>query len=73
MFNKTPKQIEACEMLNKHKHVLLVGGGRSGKTSIILRQIIIRALKTPSKHLIVRHHFSSVKKAMALETLPKVL
>lgn len=72
MFEKTQKQIEACHILNTHKHALLVGGGRSGKTTIAVRNIIIRALKVESRHLIARLHFNSVKKAIGLETFPKV-
>jgi len=73
IFEKTPKQREACEVLNSHRHVLLVGGGRSTKTTIICRNIVLRALKMPSRHLINRACFNHAKASIWYDTMPKVL
>lgn len=73
-FKKTEKQCEAVELMaGKSRHVMLYGGSRSGKTFAILRQIVIRACKTKSKHLIVRLNFNHAKRSIWLDTLPKVL
>ncbi|TXH09389.1 MAG: hypothetical protein E6R04_08105 [Spirochaetes bacterium] len=72
-FIKTDKQKEAVrKMSGTAKEVMLFGGSRSGKTAIIVRQIIIRACKTKSKHLIVRLNFNHAKRSIWLDTLPKV-
>jgi PBSX family phage terminase large subunit len=73
-FIKTEKQKEAVrKMSGDAKEIMLFGGSRSGKTAIIVRQIIIRACKTKSKHLIVRLNFNHAKRSIWLDTLPKVL
>jgi PBSX family phage terminase large subunit len=51
----------------------MVGGSRSGKTFIIIRSIIIRALKEPSRHLIARLRFNHVKTSIWYDTFPKVM
>ena len=71
-FKKTPKQVEACEGLNNHTHTLLYGGSRSGKTTIIVRNVILRALKKPSRHLIARYRFNHAKQSLWYDTIPKV-
>jgi phage terminase large subunit-like protein len=54
--------------------IMLFGGGRSGKTALIIRNIIMRALKAPlSRHLVVRFRFNHVKSSIILDTFPKVL
>lgn len=73
-FKKTIKQAEATELMaGPAKHVMCYGGSRSGKTAIIVRNILIRAAKTPSRHISLRHTFNSVKTSIFLDTLPKVL
>lgn len=72
-FVKHDKQIEACEILNNYEHALLVGGSRSGKTFIAIRNMILRGLKTPSTHLIVRLHFNDVHRAIYHKTFPDVV
>ena len=52
---------------------MLYGGSRSGKTFILIYSLIIRACKAKSRHCILRLTFSAVKKAVWLDTLPKVL
>lgn len=71
-FVKTPKQVEAIEVLNNHTYSLLYGGGRSGKSFIILRNIFLRAIKCKSTHLAVRLRFNHIKASIWLQTMPKV-
>jgi len=71
---KTAKQHEAIALLQGDaRHVMLYGGSRSGKTFILLYALIVRALKTKSRHLILRLHFNHVKTSIWHDTLPKVL
>lgn len=70
----TPKQDEARDVLNgQSKHVLLFGGSRSGKTYVIIRNLILRSLKTKSRHAILRKHFNHVKQSIWFDTFPKVI
>lgn len=71
----TPKQDEARDILNgPAKHVLLDGGSRSGKSVLIVRNLILRALKAKgSRHAILRFRFNHVKESIALDTFPKVM
>ena len=71
-FRKTDKQRQACETLNSCEHALLFGGSRSGKTFIIVRNIILRAIKVPSRHLITRLRFNHAKTSLWYDTIPKV-
>lgn len=75
MFQKTKTQIKACELfLTDCKEFLLVGGSRSGKSFIIVRSIVLIALKYPgSRHLIARFRFNAVKNSIWSDTLKKVL
>jgi PBSX family phage terminase large subunit len=73
VFSKTLKQREAIPILAKHKYAALYGGSRSGKTFIIIYALIVRAAKVKSRHAIIRKTFNSVKRAIWLDTLPKVL
>lgn len=72
-FIKTAKQIEACDVINNHVHGLVYGGSRSGKTTIITRNIILRALKKKSRHLMVRFRFNHAKTSLWYDTIPKVM
>ena len=73
IFSKTLKQAEACKLMRDSKHTMLFGGSRSGKTFIIIRQIILRALKKTSSHLIVRHRFNHAKTSIVMDTFPDVM
>jgi hypothetical protein len=75
MFQKTKIQAKACELfLTRCKEFLLVGGSRSGKSFIIVRSIILIALKYPeSRHLIARFRFNAVKNSIWADTMKKVL
>lgn len=72
-FKKTPKQKEATKLLAVVKYALLFGGSRSGKTFIAVRNIMIRAAKVKSRHLICRFRFNSVKTSIGMDTIPKVM
>lgn len=74
-FTKTAKQVEAVRLMGEGpKYTLLYGGSRSGKSFIIIRQIIIRALKAPgSRHLVVRFAFNHAKQSLWHDTIPNVL
>lgn len=57
-------------------NILLFTGdhsSRSGKTFIIIYSLIVRASKCESRHAIIRKTFSSVKRSVWNDTLPKVL
>lgn len=71
----TPRQEQARAVLNgPARHVLLEGGSRSGKTRLIVRNIVVRAAKAPrSRHLIARFRFNHCKESIGLDTLPSVL
>ena len=71
----TAKQEQANELLaSAATHIMLSGGSRSGKTFLIVRAIIIRAIKAPgSRHAIFRFRFGHAKQSIVMDTLPKVM
>jgi phage terminase large subunit-like protein len=71
----TQKQEAAREILSgPATHVMLFGGSRSGKTFLLVRQVVVRALKAPkSRHAILRFRFNHVKASIVLDTFPKVM
>lgn len=74
-FKFTAKQEAARQVLNSDAtHVALGGGSRSGKTLLILSNVITRALKeNESRHAIFRFRFNAVVSSVVLETLPDVM
>ena len=73
-FQFTARQLQANEIMGSQRNTLLVGGARSGKTFVIVRAIIVRALKAPgSRHVIFRFHTNAIRRSIWLDTLPKVL
>lgn len=55
-------------------HCGLGGGSRSGKTFLLVRAVIIRALKADgSRHAIFRFRFNAIKSSIIYDTLPKVM
>lgn len=74
-FCLTDKQRAANELLaSAATHIMLAGGARSGKTFLIVRAIIIRALKAPSsRHAIFRFRFGHAKQSLVHDTFPKVM
>lgn len=71
----TAKQLEAREILSSLAiYIMLFGGSRSGKTFLIVRQIITRAMKAPgSRHAILRFRFNHLKASIIADTFPKVM
>jgi phage terminase large subunit-like protein len=74
-FAPTPRQLQAQEVLGGlATWLMLFGGGRSGKTFLIVRNIVTRALKAPgSRHLITRSRFNHLKASVMMDTFPKVM
>jgi hypothetical protein len=73
-FKLTVAQDHARDMLiSDAVHCCLGGGSRSGKTFLLVRMIVIRALKAPgSRHAIFRFRFNAIKASIIYDTLPKV-
>jgi hypothetical protein len=71
----TPRQREANRLLGSvARNIMLRGGSRSGKTFILVRAIIQRAVNAPgSRHAIFRFRFNHAKTSVWSDTLPKVL
>jgi phage terminase large subunit-like protein len=73
-FELTPRQQEANRLLGgEATHVLLRGGARSGKTFLIIRAIVTRALAYESRHAVLRFRFNHLKGSVIYDTLPKVM
>ena len=74
-YRPTERQREALRLLGSDAtHILLYGGSRSGKTFLIIRAIVIRALAAPhSRHAVLRFRFNHVKQSVCLDTFPKVM
>lgn len=74
-FKLTRKQDEANRLLaSAARHLMLFGGSRSGKTFLIVRAIVIRALKAPgSRHVSLRFRFGHIKSSIVYDTFPKVM
>lgn len=74
-FKLTPKQEEANAVLaSAARHIMLFGGSRSGKTFLIVRAIVVRALKAPgSRHISLRFRFGHIKSSVIYDTFPKVM
>lgn len=74
-FVLTTAQDRAMDVLvSDATHIALGGGSRSGKTFLLVRAAIIRALKADrSRHAIFRYRFNAIKASIILDTLPKVL
>lgn len=71
-FRKTEKQIQAIDLLaGPAKNVMLLGGSRSGKTTILCYAILVRAAKEKSKHVILRQNFAHAKRSIWLDSLKK--
>ena len=59
--------------LGRQRYTCLAGGTRSGKTFLIVRAIINRAVNAPnSTHAILRLHANAAKASIMQETLPTV-
>jgi hypothetical protein len=73
-FELTPRQKVAEALLgSEQRHTLLVGGSRSGKTTLLVRAIANRAVQAEqSRHAILRLRGNAARASIALDTLPKV-
>lgn len=74
-FALTAKQQEAQRVLaGPATHLMLFGGSRSGKTFLLTRNTVMRALKAPnSRHCIFRFRLSHLVASIVLDTFPKVM
>lgn len=74
-FKLNARQQEAQEVLaSDATYIMLFGGSRSGKTFLLVRNIILRALKAHnSRHVILRFRFNAVKASVVMDTFPKVM
>ena len=73
-FKLTSAQDSAMDcLISKATHCALGGGSRSGKTFLLLRAVVLRALKEPnSRHAIFRFRFNAIKASIVYDTLPTV-
>jgi hypothetical protein len=71
----TPKQEQANALLaSPAQQILLAGGSRSTKTVLLIRAIVIRALKAPgSRHAALRFRFGHIKQSIIHDTFPAVM
>lgn len=71
----TDRQQQAQAVLaGSATHLMLYGGSRSGKTFLLVRNVVMRALKAPkSRHAVLRFRFNAVKSSVVLDTFPKVM
>ena len=74
-FALTPKQEAAQSVLaGGATHLMLFGGSRSGKTFLLVRNLVMRAVKAPgSRHAIFRFAFAHCKASIVHETFPAVM
>jgi hypothetical protein len=55
-------------------HCMLFGGSRSGKTFLLMRNVVFRALKAPnSRHGVFRFRYNHLRASVVLDTFPKVM
>ena len=71
IFKPTAVQRKALSLLKcGAKHILLFGGSRSGKTTVLVMAIIYRALRfAGSRHLICRYRAKDARSSVLRETL----
>lgn len=74
-FRLHAKQDAANKLLTgPQRHTLLAGGARSGKTFVLTRATVVRALRAAeSRHAILRFRGNAVWSSIGLDTLPKVM
>ena len=70
----SPGQEAARDVLSSTaRHVCLYGGTRSGKTFLIVRAIVHRALRAEeSRHAMLRFRANAARMSLSLDTLPNV-
>ncbi|MDR6182029.1 phage terminase large subunit [Asaia bogorensis] len=74
-FRLNPGQAEANKLLaSPATHILLRGGSRSGKTFVLIRAMVMRAMRVPgTRHGVFRHRFNALKHSVIFDTFPKVM
>ena len=74
-FKLTAKQVEVNRALGgAARSSLIYGGARSGKTFLLTRATVARALRgAHSRHIILRARFNAVRASVWLDTFPKVM
>lgn len=74
-FRPNPGQVRATALLEgPQRHTLIAGGSRSGKTFLLVRALVTRAIRAPaSRHAILRYRGNAARAAIALDTLPAVM
>lgn len=74
-FHLTPAQVKAQDLLGTiARYLMLFGGSRSGKTFLLMRCVILRALKAPnSRHAIFRFRLAHIKSSIVAQTFPEVM
>ena len=75
MFKPTAAQRNALALLKSGaKHILLFGGSRSGKTTVLVMAVIYRAVRyAGSRHLICRLRAKDARSSVLRETLLPLL
>ncbi len=75
MATFSPGQEAARRLLEgPQRYTCLAGGTRSGKTFLIIRAIIFRALQAEgSRHAVLRFHANAARASIALDSLPQVM
>lgn len=75
LFKLTDAQDKAMDcLISEAVHCGLGGGSRSGKTFLLVRAVLIRALRSDdSRHAIFRFRFNAIKASIIYDTLPKVI
>lgn len=75
MISFSPGQEAARRLLEgPQRYTCLAGGTRSGKTFLIVRSIVTRALRAKgSRHAILRFHANAARASITLGTLPQVM
>ncbi len=74
-FNLTEAQKRGNKLLaGPQRHTALVGGSRSGKTFLLVRAIVTRALCADySRHVILRFRENAVWRSIGMDTFPSVM
>lgn len=75
MVSFSPGQEAARQLMEgPQRYTCLAGGTRSGKTFMIVRAIVERAMAADdSRHAILRFHANAARASIALDTLPTVM
>jgi phage terminase large subunit-like protein len=71
----TAAQLRAQSLLaSAARYCMLYGGSRSGKTFLLVRAVVLRALKAPnSRHAIFRFRLAHIRSSIVAQTFPDVM